>query len=304
MPTSLTFAATCIAIITSFMVIGNLIEKKIDQKQRKHISKIIWHNIWKEKRLDVSRYFILLFDVVFDTNHKGRPSFIRSILVSSSLLTVMLAIWILSDRFDLEDALLEDVSFLLLLGISVISTNFLGDFVSIWETRIVINKMTKSSSFGVIINWIFLDFILTYLIYMTGIICATAMFFTLTSFFPVTGSAVTAPRSVVTLVMLAGGFVIFTPHGSALDVFSFVFFTTMLTSIWLWSLMIAAIISAALVSACRKVRGLAGVIDIEHHPIFWMMTVCGVIFSGLVSLPAVVQPMQSLLSNLIARLTS
>ena len=55
------------------------------------------------------------------------------------------------------------------LFISLLVSNLIPDYISLLQTRYIINKMIKSSSFKCIAIWIAVDFLFTFLISILGI---------------------------------------------------------------------------------------------------------------------------------------
>ncbi len=87
--------------------------------------------------------FLAMFDRLFDPKGKGRPRFWRSAAASMLVLAALLVAWaiLLPERAGFAISYLESKDVVWLIVLFVIPINFVGDFGSLWESRLVIGRM-------------------------------------------------------------------------------------------------------------------------------------------------------------------
>lgn len=257
--------------------------------------------------------FLLFFNRLFDPNGTGRPRFWRSVLASCLVLTIVSIAWAIREHeraghvstslMNLSEtclALPKWTSFILPF-ICASMINFIGDFLSLWETRFVIGHMANAQGRARQAVFLLLDIVATVLIY--GIFLALGAFLMFWVFF------CSAQARELSLECLAGlckitelekfsnssgpagiiagilGFVfstfsrlifdagLFFSSTEPTDLFAIFFYTTFFTSVWLW-----AFILGIKLGSLRAWLGYKP--DVDKYPVASAMLIGGVL-SGL-----------------------
>lgn len=118
--------------------------------------------LWPDK-------FGKIFDAIFGNRHLSRKCFIRNVIASilSFLIISVLYISIHSDQMHLLWRIFQDDAIYVATFFLAIILNTIPDYVSLLETRIILNRMQKYKSHFLQICLLFLDFVLTGIIYYT-----------------------------------------------------------------------------------------------------------------------------------------
>ena len=255
----------------------------LDKYVRNHFQQQIadaWQRIdndlWPNK-------FLTLYDHLLTSSSSsiGRPQIMRSALLSLLSMIVIMVAW-----FPLE--LTESTSRswwpkdtmvgLLIIATYVIPVNILGDYLSFWETRIVVGFMAKTKRSLLRILFVVLDLAATTLLFLIFTLLGTVVF---VAVLYVAGMEL--PEHILVHVIsafgeivLGGGWLFADVYVSDLNVFGVLYFTTMATSIWVWTYMIGSLLWPVVVFIPK-------VIAVERRPTGFAMTIGGVVLGLLVA---------------------
>lgn len=266
---------TTFAAISGF---GFYIDRKISEEYRSRTRDIL-------NRFDPDTWptsFLALYDGIFLSSIKGQPKVARS--VSASFLTVVFVavIWGIRQPNELDvlmkAAREEPFTVITVLGFAL-TCNFMVDYFSYWETRLVINRITKIKRRSLRAALVFLDLFATIAIFLVG------LFLGLFSGFAVSGAIQTYVGQVLisdlfdisnwrewtyiysTIIM--DGSVIFAGDEET-RVFGVFFLSTLFTSVWVWAYMIGIFLLPVL-SFLKKL------FNIDVYPVGAAMTI-GAVF--------------------------
>ena len=118
----------------------------------------------------LARLLFTIFDRIFDPKNTGRPQFRRSSLASCLILLFMLLILVLVkfERFIefFSESLLEVVIFVIVFALPI---NVVGDYFSLWETRIVIGGMANAGGRKRQVLLLLLDLVVSVIIFLFGL---------------------------------------------------------------------------------------------------------------------------------------
>ena len=218
--------------------------------------------------------FLPLFDRIFDPNKTGRPRFLRSVMVSLIALVIISVIWWSfhpQRASETLDRAIVDWSYL---GISLllfaISINLIGDFISLWETRIVIGRMATAGNSKRQAIWLITDLILTVMIYSLGLVLGLLLLGIFTGDTDPSGfkSLLLSPVYLFIELFFRGGLIFSCSAEIITDPFSIFFFTTLLTSVWVWIFMLGNTLWPLL----RKIHHKG---NVEEYPVLVSMVVGG-----------------------------
>ena len=183
--------------------------------------------------------FLPLFDRVFDPNKTGRPRFLRSVMASCVAMAILLVLWWFFHRQRADDFINStfweiELTIVILFAISI---NLIGDFFSLWETRFVIGRMATAGNSKRQAIWLITDLVLTVMIYGLGCLLGLLIFFISGIF-----GDIDPPLSLLVQIFVAlffeGGMTFSHPEEIVFDFFSIFFFTTLITSVWVWVFML------------------------------------------------------------------
>lgn len=193
-----------------------------------------------------------LFNRFFGKNHLTWKCFFLSINISFFSF-VLFGILILGIQGSLE-FLGHPLLFLIQFGI-ILVINFFMDFLSLWESRLVLNQMTKAKGLWGIICWLFIDFLASSSIFYVPIFLGIAIDkpgHLLTYFFSLPFMGLKAFS-----VPLDGPYDFLMKTG---------YLTTYTTSYWIWVYVITASLSRFFTQA-EKLKTIALWLDIDTQPI-------------------------------------
>lgn len=226
-------------------------------------------------------HFVELFDSVFGSKHWSWFCFERSCFCSlGGLGAVIFTYFVLSGTsffyFVIESLDLKDVGFL---G----AFNLFPDFFSLLETRWLIGQLGRNPSLKKLVGVLLLDLTLT-----------PTIFIVFASMYYIIGSVFAQLAGIPSVVGLTSLFdiwthVIMTPLGGVATVVQLTFYTTFLTSVWVWML-------AGSILATKLLGSFGGplwrwvsrsFLDMETKPFLSLGWIAGasVLFGALVCLP-------------------
>ena len=218
----------------------------------------------------VANLFLPLFDRLFDPKKKGRPNFWRSGVASFVVMAIISVTWwfFYPERASRTlDKVLEDWQiYATVLILFAISINMIGDFFSLWETRVVIGRMATAGSRKLQAMLLILDLVLTVIIYGLGCVLPTLLFSILARDM---GAAWFITGRLFEELFYKGG-LIFINLDMSIDPFSIFFYTTLFTSVWVWVFMLG-------VTLWPLLKWILGKLNVNKYPVL-VTTVVGEIF--------------------------
>jgi len=229
--------------------------------------------------------FKSLFDAVFTEHHFSWTCFYRSALASAIVVTVFLLGMVGFGATTLRDIALEApdsifIGFLLGIGLVVVVNSVL-DYISLFQTRRVIEYMARTSSTAAHFGLLILDAILTAGILVLGIGGTQVTLVTLGG-----GLEDTTILRALFIIMPEILYNLVVEGGNALRA---MVFSTFLTSIWIWLYAIAGVAMRSTVPLFRGVDWMSEFFDVEDRPVQALGLMLAVLTTGvfLVSAPFV-----------------
>ena len=258
---------------------GFFIDKKINKELRKRVHYFLANS----DGTNWPNQLQLLFDFLFLTKIWSRPSFSRSVIASCIVLIVSTTCWLIYDASNLDMFVTymtdEPLFHLFVLAPYAICINAIGDFFSLWQTRIIVARMANSISGMYRISLLLLDVLFSAIIFSIGLALGTVAFLltwvlaggSLTFFGE--GTWISIVHSAIT-----GNFSEFVHDGGMFlsadtlyeNFLGLFFLTTFFTSIWTWAFLSGVVIFPML-------RRLWDVINVENYPIGAVFTVGGMV---------------------------
>lgn len=258
--------------VSSLSRFGYFIDDKIDE----HYRSLLANNLRRMDNGTWTRSFLSIYDTIFRASQNGRPSAARSALASTIALAVVTVAWLVAQPGVLEffskttGLRLEIV---LVLSAFAIIVNVLGDYLSFWETRIVIGWMAKTDRRVIRSVLVVGDLVSSIVIYFVALTVAWVIIISVqiplkTGEFDIS----TWARGLQVVVFkfpvqtVTTGYIYFLGEPVASNFYGVFFVTTMFTSIWLWTYVVGGIL-------WRFLAVLAKVFDVEKHPVGAAMTI-------------------------------
>ena len=236
--------------------------------------------------------FVSSFDRLFDPDQNGRPRFRRSVIASCIAMTVLTVVWILrlSDESHnpvAHAATMAPFMFWSNMVVYALTINAVGDFFSLWETRLIVGLMAKAPP-GRQLPLLLVDVAATVLLYSISLVFGLSIgvflgFFealvygNLASYFDTAFSLLGIRIYAAFKSLLAGGGLTLCDNnpGAFHGIF---FYTTFFTSIWVWLFMLG-------IKVWPLFAWLEGtILDADKHPLGVAMTIAG-IACGIVIIP-------------------
>lgn len=194
--------------------------------------------------------FKKLFDRIFDPRGKGRPLFLRAGLVSCAVLAILSLNWIKFQGERAKPALEITLSTpesavfnATTLVIFVVVLNLIADYFSLWETRLVLGWMANTRSKTKLSSLVVLDLAATIAIYCVGFTIAMSLLAVLFRA-PAARDGLVALLGYIGMLLLAvfvEGGLIFRHGDVTIDPFALFFYTSLVTSVWVWGFVLGAI---------------------------------------------------------------
>ena len=260
-----------IGVLLTLCGFGFFLDKIVRPGVKKTIYNRMNRAIFEES--DSSVLFKNMFDYVFRVRTLGRPALNRSLFASYVVFFSISAIWAISYPERLDDlpstweSLIAVLFFVLLL-------NPIGDFLSLWQTRLVVAWMAKLQT-----NWSFFlllvsDLILTILVFGAAAVLWQFLLPLYTSLLGyITGDLFYIKELYCRYTFTCDGSgMIFVGAATIHDLIFILLCTTMLTSIWLWTFVIGVLL-------WPMFKWLNHFIKVENYPMGTAMIIGALIVS-------------------------
>ena len=194
-----------------------------------------------------AKTFGSFFDALFGARHLSINCFIRSSI--ASIMSVVV-IWLLIGSLDTYSIRIESEISTVSLVLTAICINIIADYISLLETRFLLDHIDKVKSFAGQIGVLFLDFLIS-----ASIIWIAILMYSNSGLYP--GKA-------ESFAEIVGVF----------SIFSVIFYSTFFTSVWSWTYFL----STWLVRALTKVNA-AYWLDLEKQSVRVLsLTIAGLVF--------------------------
>lgn len=276
----LSFFVTWIAVCLGLVWMFREGEKVMSGESRASVSDWLLREDFAESRSNWPKTFIALFDAIFTEHHLSWTCVRRSALTSLLVMTMLLGGFVGIGMIPLPSSLYQ----LLLTGVILLlplSLNIVVDYVSLFETRWILGRMSQSRNAFVHAGYLVADLLLTLLCILTPFLILQVAGISLIGGIPVDSSRfwqqlVGAVQNVLELffALRAGEF------GGLANTMSIMLFSTTFTSVWVWLYVGAGLLLRALRPVLESLDVLKRHLNVETRPIHTM----GVLLALLTSL--------------------
>ncbi len=195
------------------------------------------HNFKPENNLkQLTEMFGNSFDSVFDKKHFTWNCFLKSSIASFLCVIIVFLIWICLRPDEAYNFFhLNDFSSIFIIFFTfIIIFNFLPDYLSLLQTRLIIDKMKNNSKNHM--AWLFADLVLTFLI-------AISMWLLILLLLPLVSEYERPPFSELLLDLLINQIFLLSAGERGSFSAGVPFYSTFFTSLWLWLYLLSVIIS-------------------------------------------------------------
>lgn len=236
--------------------------------------------------------FVAIFDMLFDPRRIGRPRFWRSAVATTFVLVVLIAgIGIMMPERAVALSTMN-LGTVINYVIAVIFVNIIGDFFSLWETRIIIGKLATTDNYFRKLFYILFDLAATISIFAVVLIIGFSVgIFAYNllrgpvrlDFLPYIGNEILSsffsPGFYVQDFIIGGGLFFNYDDGfkitiQAATLWPVYFYTTFFTSVWVWLFIIGG-------TFWPLFNWLRTVLAVDRYPVGSAMAIGGV-FGGLI----------------------
>lgn len=253
-------------------------EKVMSGESRAAVSDWLLREDFAERQSSWPKTFISLFDSIFTEHHLSWTCFARSAVTSILVICVLFGIF---TGFGILPAPALDQ--LLLLGLILIipvSMNVGVDYMSLFETRWILGRMSASDNSLVHACYLAIDLVLTFLCILVPFFVIQFMGISLIAGHSV-GSAIFwkqlfgALQNAVELFFMFGN----EEFGGLPDVMSIMLFSTTFTSVWVWLYVGAGLLLQAFHPVLESLDVLKQHLNVETRPIHTMGMLLAVLTS-------------------------
>ena len=286
MPDALTPLGWGIFVASALTAGGYFWDERVTPEIRDNVYKTLKKILSK----DITTVFVAAFDRIFDPHAQGRPLFWRSVCASCLAMAAVTLVWMsrLSENTPGPVAYAAEHGPLALWSAVIVygGTNFIGDYFSLWETRHIVGLMETTGPRKRILL-VLLDIVATTSIYCASLVVGLFVGVLLGALEPLvrgqgvmTFLAFQEPYwgaawdlfgcrvwAALETVAVGGGISLCdNKPGSFYGIF---FYTTFLTSIWVWVFMLG-------IKLWPLFAWLEGtVLNVRKHPVGVAMTIAG-----------------------------
>jgi serine/threonine protein kinase len=261
-----TWTAVCFGLVALFRE-G---EKLMSGESRAQVSDWLLREHFADRPANWPSTFVNLFDAVFTENHLSWTCFRRSALTSMLVITVLFAGFVGVGLLSLPTSLLGLAEITALLGVPI-AMNVVIDYVSLFETRWVLGRMSASDRISVHVLYLGADLVLTALCIILPVSILQIFGLGLMTEFSLWTSAFWYQLYSAFLNMTEL-FVTFTGDhlGEIPRVMSVMLFSTLFTSVWGWLYAGAGLILRITYPVLKSLDWLKGHLNVETHPVHAM----------------------------------
>lgn len=226
------------------------IEKVSSEAAKKSTSEWLLHLTFEDRFINWADTFSGAFDSIFGTRHFSWKCFLKSSVASMVAVLIISLFWGFVRPEQLEMLIESDEFWFNLSGIFIIAAilNLLPDYLSLLESRYIISRLRKSSSFSKQIMLLTLDLVVTFAI---GFIAFLALWGAFGSN-PIDGFiSIVLPLSI---------------ERNGEPSWGIWFYSTFFTSIWIWLYILSGFLISIQKFARLAIRRFRWFFDIEKKP--------------------------------------
>lgn len=196
--------------------------------------------------------FALLFDRIFGERHLSFKCFFRS-CIASAISIAILSLICISIRYREFSSATDKAFMLAKIGIVMAMLNFVLDYISLLETRIIIKWMSRAHKSSRLAIFLVLDFIITGLIFIVAFLILALV-----------GGAISYPEWLIST--LKNGFLFREGGEGEVITLGIFIYSTYFTSVWIWLYVISGILVRGTASFGSLFKWLKKVLDMENQP--------------------------------------
>ncbi len=263
----LAFFGTWVAVCFGLVGLFREGEKVMSSEGRAAVSDWLLRENFAHRHSNWPETFVDLFDAVFTERHLSWSCFWRSAVTSTFVVSLLLTGFIgfgLLEDFAPDS--ITDVSAFAFLGIPIV-LNVGIDYVSLFETRWILGKMSTTDRGSAHLGYLGVDLLLTVLCVLlpvAGVQVVTSM--------PLDEAAVWSTdfwEEIVQLLILLGEWLL-RFHEDDARLLSVMFFSTLFTSVWVWLYVAAGLLLRAVHPVLESLDWLKAHLDVETRPLHTM----------------------------------
>jgi serine/threonine protein kinase len=276
----LSFFGTWTAVGFGLLALFREGEKLMSGESRAQVSDWLLSESFADRPANWPSTFVDLFDAVFTENHLSWTCFHRSALTSVLVITVLFSGFAGVGWITLPTSLMGFVEIAALLGIPI-SLNIVIDYASLFETRWVLGRMSRSNRMPVHLLYLGMDLVLTVLCVILPVAILQIFGLGLMTEFSIWSTAFWY-QLYSAIVNTAELFVAFTGEhlGEIPRVMSVMLLSTLFTSVWVWLYAGAGLVLRITYPILESLDWLTRHLNVETHPVHAM----GMLLVFLVSL--------------------
>ena len=214
--------------------------------------------------LNWPRQFSFIFDHIFGTTFFSRRFFFRSCIASTVASLIFFGIWAGSHLNFLQYCLQEQDSIILNAATAAFLTvilNYIPDYVSLMESRWIIQQMARSSVFWYL-PLLFLDVILSAGIWILGMFMMMLLFEVQSP----DGSLI-SPTYTQMADIIKNAIFFTAKRSNEMSAFGIYLYASFFTSIWVWMYAVSGLTVKMMVLIINNVNRLLRFFDIENKPL-------------------------------------
>ena len=268
--------------------VGATIDLTLSASQKRKIYSLLQAAIRRDPNANLAAVFIAVFDYLFHPSSLHRPRLMRSVAVSCSALVLISAYWHLGNYEQATRIVSSAISSsenIVILALLAILFNVFVDFISLWETRLVLERMASRRGVGRRLVWLFVDVICSLFLFIVVFYWSfffVAFYSKWNNFFLTSlPLAIPIPPGVFPVfvfeLVLGSGFK-FTYTNIVTDPLLVFFYTSLFPSLWVWVFMGGTIVWSAL----RPL--LANMGQLQQRPATCVMTAGGLLLACVLGL--------------------
>ena len=277
------FIISLIGVPSVCAALGASFDMTLNDNKKRRIGTRVTLDIRQRRHTSVLRLILMLFRHAFKPAAMHRPCFWRSAKYSTLAVMLLLLFRFAGDwsrAQDLLDEVMADAGLLLLIYfVFAIVINWFADFLSLWETHLVLRRMALTTTKMRLALWLIVDVAATAVIVYTAFVVAIEIVgFVIDPDAHLELGILGQVDMVRVFLGFMGDALRFRGTDPTLDPLGIIIYTSLLPSAWVW-----VVISGAFVWS--SMRPFLAVMDNLHkRPVLCIMTAGGVVLAGVLCL--------------------
>lgn len=256
------------AVLSIYICIFWNADKLFHASFRTRVAKFLMGESVNKESHDLTFIFAALFSKIFGHKVWHWRFFLASIITSITSLMVMTVVWFILNDIELKDLMEKLITILLLWTL----LNFIQDYLSLVETRFIIEKM-QNKSVASVMFWLLFDLVFTSIIIVGSIYALLFVF-----------SLVPLLKNLEPLdIIISSTYAALSMESNTLKgMIGIVIYTTYATSVWIW-LYIMSVIIMRIPFVMSKLRFVLRVDDRPFRSLGVVLFVPGIICAAIIS---------------------